>query len=207
VTASNLDSNPESYPADSPLVEGKAETQTPATLRYSVQGSRRPSVYFWAVALSGGGLGFALAGLSSFSGTNLLPFSDPSQLVFIPQGIAMLFYGVVGSLAGLYQWLSLVWNLGGGYNEFDKGSRTVTLFRQGFPGENREVKLIYPFADVQSVRVAIKDGLNPKRAIFLRVRGHGDLRLTSISEPMALADIENQAAEIARYLGVILEGI
>ncbi len=207
MTASNLDSNPESYPADSPLVEGKAETQTPATLRYSVQGSRRPSVYFWAVALSGGGLGFALAGLSSFSGTNLLPFSDPSQLVFIPQGIAMLFYGVVGSLAGLYQWLSLVWNLGGGYNEFDKGSRTVTLFRQGFPGENREVKLIYPFADVQSVRVAIKDGLNPKRAIFLRVRGHGDLRLTSISEPMALADIENQAAEIARYLGVILEGI
>ncbi len=207
MTASNLDSNPESYPADSPLVEGKAETQTPATLRYSVQGSRRPSVYFWAVALSGGGLGFALAGLSSFSGTNLLPFSDPSQLVFIPQGIAMLFYGVVGSLAGLYQWLSLAWNLGGGYNEFDKGSRTVTLFRQGFPGENREVKLIYPFADVQSVRVAIKDGLNPKRAIFLRVRGHGDLRLTSISEPMALADIENQAAEIARYLGVILEGI
>ncbi|MGF1575842.1 MAG: photosystem I assembly protein Ycf4 [Cyanophyceae cyanobacterium] len=188
-------------------MEGKAETQTPATLRYSVQGSRRPSVYFWAVALSGGGLGFALAGLSSFSGTNLLPFSDPSQLVFIPQGIAMLFYGVVGSLAGLYQWLSLAWNLGGGYNEFDKGSRTVTLFRQGFPGENREVKLIYPFADVQSVRVAIKDGLNPKRAIFLRVRGHGDLRLTSISEPMALADIENQAAEIARYLGVILEGI
>ena len=207
MTASNLDPNPESFPAESAPVEGKAETQVPATLRYSVQGSRRPSVYFWAVALSGGGLGFALAGLSSFSGTNLLPFSDPTQLTFIPQGIAMLFYGVLGSLAGLYQWLSLAWNLGGGYNEFDQGSRTVTLFRQGFPGENREVKLVYPFADVQSVRVALKDGLNPKRAIYLRVRGHGDLRLTSISEPMALADIENQAAEIARYLGVILEGI
>jgi hypothetical protein len=194
VAAPNLETNPES-------------AQTPAPLRYSVQGSRRPSVYFWALALSGGGIGFALAGLSSYTGLHLLPFSDPTQLVFIPQGIAMLFYGVLGSLAGLYQWLSIAWNLGGGYNEFDQASSTVTIFRQGFPGKNREVKLVYPLSDVQSVRVSLKDGLNPNRAIYLRVRGHGDLRLTSVSEPMPLAQIENQAAETARYLGVILEGI
>lgn len=89
------------------------EIRSADLLRYTVIGSRRPSVYFWAVALMGGGLGFTLAGLSSYLHRNLLPFSDPASLVFIPQGIAMLFYGVLGSLAGLYQWLSLYWNLGG----------------------------------------------------------------------------------------------
>lgn len=89
------------------------EIRSEDLLRYTVIGSRRPSVYFWAVVLTAGGLGFTLAGLSSYFHRNLLPFSDPASLVFIPQGIAMLFYGVLGFLAGLYQWLSLYWNLGG----------------------------------------------------------------------------------------------
>lgn len=189
------------------MTSSETPAATLAPLHYRVQGSRRPSVYFWALALSGGGVGFALAGISSYTGTNLLPFSDPTQLIFIPQGIAMLFYGVLGSLAATYQWLSLLWDLGGGSNEFDQATGKVTLIRKGFPGKNREVKLVYAIDSVQSVRVTLKDGLNPKRAIYLRVRGHGDLRLTPIGQPMPLAEIENQAAEIARYLGVILEGI
>jgi Ycf4. len=120
-------------PAGIPTVSAIVpEIRSADLLRYTVIGSRRPSVYFWAVALTGGGLGFTLAGLSSYLHRNLLPFSDPASLVFIPQGIAMLFYGVLGSLAGLYQWLSLYWNLGGGYNEFDRRTQKITLVRQAF---------------------------------------------------------------------------
>jgi hypothetical protein len=183
------------------------EIRSEDLLRYTVIGSRRPSVYFWAVVLTAGGLGFTLAGLSSYFHRNLLPFSDPASLVFIPQGIAMLFYGVLGFLAGLYQWLSLYWNLGGGYNEFNRRTQKITLVRQGFPGKNREVRLEYDFAEVQSLRVELREGLNPRRAIYLRVKGRGDIPLTGVGQPPSLAEIENQAAEIARFLNVSLEGI
>jgi hypothetical protein len=176
-------------------------------LRYSVVGSRRSSVYFWAIALSGGGLGFSLAGLSSYLHFNLIPFSDPASLLFVPQGITMLIYGTLGTLAGLYQWLTLYWNVGGGYNEFDRRTAKVTIYREGFPGKSREVKLVYDFADIQSVKVVLKEGLNPKRAIYLRVKGRGDVPLTAVGQPLPLAAVENQGAEIARFLNVILEGI
>jgi hypothetical protein len=39
------------------------------------------------------GLGFFLAGLSSYLQINLLQVTDTSEIVFIPQGIALLFYG------------------------------------------------------------------------------------------------------------------
>ncbi len=119
----------------------------------------------------------------------------------------MLFYGVLGSAAGLYQWLSLYWNLGGGYNEFDSSSGQATVFRYGFPGKNREVKLTFSLTDIQSIKVEVKEGLNPKRALFLKVRGRGDIPLTQVGQPLALSTIENQGAEIARFLDIPLEGV
>jgi hypothetical protein len=41
----------------------------------------------------------------------------------------------------------------------------------------------------------------------LRVKGRGDIPLTGVGQPPSLAEIENQAAEIARFLNVSLEGI
>lgn len=119
----------------------------------------------------------------------------------------MLFYGVLGSIAGLYQWLSLYWNLGGGYNAFDKQSGQATIFRYGFPGKNRQVELSLDLKDIQGIKVEVKDGFNPKRALFLKVKGRGDIPLTRVGQPLPLSTIENQGAEIARFLGIVLEGI
>ena len=58
-------------------------------------GSRRFSNYFWALFLLVGGLGFLLAGISSYFNRNFLPFSNPSELTFIPQGLVMMFYGTL----------------------------------------------------------------------------------------------------------------
>jgi hypothetical protein len=176
-------------------------------IKYVVVGSRRISVYFWAVALTLGGIGFTLAGLSSYLGRDLLPFSSPSTLIFIPQGIAMFFYGVLGTGAGIYQWLTLYWDLGGGYNEFNKEEGQITIFRKGFPGSNRELKLGYQFSEIQSVQVQLKEGLNPRRAIFLRTKGGRTIPLTGVGQPQSLSEIENEAANIARILSVPLEGI
>ncbi|GAB4235284.1 MAG: photosystem I assembly protein Ycf4 [Elainellaceae cyanobacterium] len=176
-------------------------------LRQEILGSRRLSNYLWATVSAIGGFGFLLAGLSSYLKTNLLPFSDPTQLVFIPQGIAMGFYGVAGLLLGLYLWLIVLWDVGGGYNEFNKEKGTATVFRYGFPGKNRRIDLTYPLEEVQAIRVSIKEGLNPQRALYLQIKGKGEIPLTRVGQPLPLSQLENQGAEMARFIGVPLEGL
>ncbi len=204
------------------MAASKASTPTPASkenrpgnrpsdktvLRRDMLGARRPSNYFWAAVTAVGGVGFFLAGISSYLHTNLLPFSDlPAQLVFIPQGIAMGFYGAVALLLCAYLTLIITWNIGGGYNEFDKNASEARIFRHGFPGKNREIDLRYPLKDLLAVRAEVKEGLNPKRALYLKVKGKGEIPLTRVGQPISLADLENQGAELARFLQVPLEGV
>lgn len=177
------------------------------TLRQDILGSRRLSNLLWAAIVTIGGVGFLLAGLSSYLKTNLLIVSDPSQLQFVPQGIALTFYGVAGSLLATYLWLLLVWNVGGGYNEFNKETGKVTIARQGYPGKNRQVEVEIPISEVQSIRAEIREGLSPKRALYLRSKKRRDVPLTRVGEPIALSTLENQGAELARFLQVPLEGL
>ncbi|MGL5032515.1 MAG: photosystem I assembly protein Ycf4 [Microcystaceae cyanobacterium] len=188
-------------------MSGQTEIQANQVLRQEVLGSRRLSNYFWAVASAIGGVGFFLAGLSSYLNVNLLIVSDPSELQFIPQGVALLFYGIAGSSLSTYVFLTMLWNVGGGYNEFNQETGKITLFRWGFPGKNRQILLDWAIADVLAVRVTIKDGLNPKRAIYLRIKQRRDVPLTRVGQPISLSQLENQGAELARFLGVPLEGL
>lgn len=177
-------------------------------MRQTILGARRPSNFFWAAVTAVGGIGFFLAGISSYLNTNLLPFSDlPAQLVFIPQGIAMGFYGTAALLLCIYLCLIVVWNVGSGYNEFDKETGEARIVRKGFPGKNREIELVYPLKDLLAVKAEIKEGLNPKRSLYLRIKGKGDLPLTRVGQPISLAELENQGAELARFLQVPLEGL
>ncbi|HHP7232824.1 MAG TPA: photosystem I assembly protein Ycf4 [Xenococcaceae cyanobacterium] len=177
------------------------------TLRQDVLGSRRLSNYFWAIIVTMGGVGFLLSGLSSYFRINLLLVSDASNLQFFPQGIALTFYGVAGCLLALYLWLVIFWDVGGGYNEFDKNTGKVKISRWGFPGKNRRVEVDIPLEDIQSVRAEIKEGLNPKRMLYLRAKKRREIPLTRVGEPIALSTLENQGAELARFLQVPLEGL
>ncbi|MEL6137189.1 MAG: photosystem I assembly protein Ycf4 [Cyanobacteria bacterium J06628_6] len=176
-------------------------------LRRPVLGSRRLSNYWWASVTALGGAGFLLAGLSSYLGKNLLPFADPTQLVFVPQGITMCFYGIAALGLSIYLWLVLSWNVGGGYNAFDKTAGEARIFRWGFPGKNRQIDLVYPLENILAVRVDIKEGINPKRALYLRVKGKGDIPLTRVGQPLPLSDLENQGAALAKFLQIPLEGL
>ncbi len=176
-------------------------------LRYEVIGSRRLSNYWWATVVAIGGVGFFLAGLSSYLNVTLLPFGDSINLVFIPQGIAIGFYGVAALLLATYLGLVITWDVGAGFNEFDKEAGMVKVFRWGFPGKNRRIDISCRIADVQSVRIVLREGFNPKRAVYLRIKGRGDIPLTRVGQPLSLAELENQGAEIASFLGVPIEGL
>jgi hypothetical protein len=173
----------------------------------AVLGSRRFSNFFWAVIVSIGGIGFLLTGLSSYFHTNLLPISHPIDLIFFPQGAALTFYGVAGTLLATYLWLAILLDIGGGYNEFNQNTGDITIFRNGFPGKNRRVELKSKIADAQAVRVDIRDGLSPKRTLYVRIKGRREIPLTRVGEPISLTELETQGANLARFLAVPLEGL
>jgi len=176
-------------------------------LNQKVLGSRRFSNYWWATIVSLGSSGFLLAGLSSYFQINLLLVTDPTQLIFVPQGLVMGLYGVAGLLLSLYLWLVILWDLGGGYNEFNRDTGQMKIFRWGFPGKNRRIEIDAPIEDVQSVRVEIKEGLNPRRALYLRVKGRRDIPLTRVGQPITLKELEIEGAKLAKFLEVPLEGL
>ncbi|MBW4518106.1 MAG: photosystem I assembly protein Ycf4 [Scytolyngbya sp. HA4215-MV1] len=185
----------------------KTTSEETRILHQSILGSRRLSNYWWATVVSLGGIGFLLAGVSSYLGVNLIPFVESPQIIFLPQGLAMSFYGTAGVLLGAYLWLAILWDLGGGFNEFNRKTGKVTIFRWGFPGKNRKVEATYPIEEIQSIRVVLQEGINPKRSLYLRVKGRRDIPLTRVGQPLPLSELENQGAELARFLQVPLEGL
>nr|YP_009564833.1 photosystem I assembly protein Ycf4 [Gelidium coulteri]YP_009565233.1 photosystem I assembly protein Ycf4 [Gelidium sinicola]QBA96184.1 photosystem I assembly protein Ycf4 [Gelidium coulteri]QBA96584.1 photosystem I assembly protein Ycf4 [Gelidium sinicola] len=172
-----------------------------------ILGSRRISNYWWATVILLGGLGFFLAGLSSYLKIELLPFTTSMNLLFIPQGIIMTFYGTIAILISIFLWFTIAWNVGSGYNEFNNEKGLITIFRLGFPGRNRVLKLQYNIQEIQSVRVIIQDGLTPRREIYLKTKDQREIPLTRVGQPLLLSEIEDQATSLAKFLGVVLEGI
>lgn len=177
------------------------------TRKEKILGSRRFSNYLWACLTFIGGLGFFLSGLSSYIKINLLPVTDSRQLIFIPQGITMIFYGTIGIVLSVYLWLTIIWDIGGGYNEFDLSKGKILIYRLGFPGKNRKIQLIYDIKEIKSIKIIIREGLNPKRKIYLCTKDLKEIPLTHVGGPLKLSKIEAKATELAKFLNVSLESL
>jgi Ycf4 len=175
--------------------------------RDTIVGSRRFSNYFWSFFLFVGGIGFLLAGISSYFKINLLPFANPTELVFIPQGLVMMFYGTLSFGISLYIILTLLLDIGSGYNEYNQIENLVKVVRKGFPGKNREVLLTYPLANVRSIGIKITEGLNPTRSIYLCLKDERKIPLTPVQEPSSISNLEEEAASIAKFLDLKLENL
>ena len=193
------------------------------TRRYLITGSQRSSNFFWASLIFFGGAGFLLTGFFSFLGTftplvslqeqnvsnlktglDLLPLANNS-IRFFPQGLIMSFYGSLGLIFGIYLWLTIFWKVGTGFNEFNKDTGVVRIFRWGLPGKDRQIDFSYRLKDIEALRVSLKEGIAPRRTIALQIKGKGEIPLTRIGEPMPLQDIENQASELANFLKVEIQ--
>jgi hypothetical protein len=172
-----------------------------------IVGSRRFSNYFWAFVLFIGGISFLLAGLSSYLKINLLPFTNTSELVFIPQGVVMMFYGTLSLSISVYTLLTVVWDIGSGYNEYNKIENLVKIVRRGFPGKNREILLTYPLNNIRAIGIKISEGLNPKRIIYLCLKDERKIPLTPVEQPSTISDLEENAADLAKFLELKLENL
>ena len=172
-----------------------------------IVGSRRFSNYFWSVFLFVGGLGFLLAGISSYFKINLLPFANPTELVFIPQGLVMMFYGTLSLGISVYITITVFLDIGSGYNEYNRTENLVKIVRKGFPGKNREILLTYPLSNIRSIGIKITEGLNPTRSIYLCLKDERQIPLTPVQEPISISDLEEEAANLAKFLDLKLENL
>nr|YP_009673727.1 photosystem I assembly protein Ycf4 [Cuscuta mexicana]QDF46439.1 photosystem I assembly protein Ycf4 [Cuscuta mexicana] len=162
-----------------------------------IPGSRKGSNFVWAFILFFGSLEFLLVGTSSYLSRNLI--------FFFPQGIIMIFYGMSGLFISLYLWSMLFWNVGGGYDQLDKKSGVICIFRWLFPGRNRRIVLRFLMKDIRSIRIEVKEGFYPRRVLYMDIRGQKAIALTRTDEILTPHEIEKRAAELASFLCVPIE--
>jgi hypothetical protein len=172
-----------------------------------IVGSRRFSNYFWSFFLLVGGIGFLLAGISSYIKVNLLPFANPTELVFIPQGLVMMFYGTLSFGMSVYIISTVLLDIGSGYNEYNKTENLVKIVRKGFPGKNREILLTYPLSNIRAIGIKITEGLNPTRSLYLCLNDDRNIPLTPVQEPISISNLEEEAADLAKFLDLKLENL
>ena len=173
-------------------------------LEQKIKGSRKVSNYLVASMLSIGGVGFLLASFSSYFGRDFLPLGNPSTLIFVPQGLVMGLYGVAAFLLAIYFWRLISIDYGSGVNRFDKNKGVLSLSRRGLL-KNIEIEI--PIEEIKAVKLEVREGFNPLRRVSLRIKGRKDLPISRVGSPQPLLDLENEGAEIARFLEVNLEGI
>ena len=176
-------------------------------IKEEIVGARNISNIIVTIILLMAGSGFFLAGLSSYLNINLLVISDTSEITFIPQGLALLFYGTGAIGISIYLILTIFWNIGSGYNEFSKQDELVRIVRIGFPGKNRTVFLSYEFKNIKNLKFLIKQGLNPRCNILLVLKDKREIPLFPAQFLLNPVEIENKAIQLSNFLNVPLENL
>jgi hypothetical protein len=174
-------------------------------IRENIVGSRNINSIVVMLILFFAGLGFFLAGLSSYLDVNLLKITDTTKISFIPQGIVMLFYGTGAIGIAIYVLLTVIWNIGSGYNEFSKNENLVRIVRLGFPGKNRTIFLSYDFQNLKNLKFLIKQGLNPRCNILLVLKDKREIPLFPAQFLLNPKETENKAIKLSNFLNIPLE--
>jgi len=115
--------------------------------------------------------------------------------------------GVLVFFLSFYWWFLIFWNVGSGFNEFNKKENSLRIFRWGYPGKNRRIDLSYSLGDIEAIRVELNQGLDSQRTIYLKLKGKREIPITGIGQPLTLKEIETQASELANFLQVAIEGL
>jgi len=176
-------------------------------IKENIIGARNFNSIIFMIILIIAGIGFFLAGLSSYLNINLLKISDTSEIRFIPQGIAMLFYGTGAIGIGIYLLLTVIWNIGSGYNEFSKIESIVRIVRLGFPGKNRTIFLSYEFKNIKNLKFLVKQGLNPRCNILLVLKDKREIPLFPAQFLLNPIETEKKAIQLATFLEVPVESL
>ena len=116
-----------------------------------IPGYHRVSNYAFKRVRGIRGARFFVIGFSRWLQKKLLPLTDIIGIKFIPQGLAMFFYGSLTVRSSLYIFVGRSWSLGSGFNEYNKEEGKLYIFRLRFPGQNRRRELFYSFLELKTL--------------------------------------------------------
>nr|YP_009409903.1 photosystem I assembly protein Ycf4 [Cressa cretica]ASJ65094.1 photosystem I assembly protein Ycf4 [Cressa cretica] len=117
----------------------------------------------------------------------------------------MSFYGIAGLFISSYLWCTISWNVGSGYDQFDRKEGIACIFRWGFPGKNRRIFFRFHIKDIRSLRIEVKEGIYARRVLYMDIRGQRAIPLTRTDENLTPGEIEKKAAKLAYFLGIPIE--
>ena len=123
----------------------------------------------------------------------------------------MLFYSIIGFILSIYLWFVILWNIGDGFNEFNKKKGTLRIVRQGFPGKNRRIQMVYFLKDITCIRLEQNKTLtstalgSTSRVIYIQLKNKVKIPLTQIGQPLSLEEIEEKGAMLSSFLQVPLQ--
>lgn len=98
-------------------------------------------------------VGFLFTGSLSYFKYN---FTNSINLLFFPQGITMIFYGSIGLISSIHQFLNLYFKVGDGFNEFNKEKGIIKIYRKNLPGKNSSINIEYPIKDILRKKTIFK---------------------------------------------------
>ncbi|KAL4198098.1 hypothetical protein AMTRI_Chr03g138500 [Amborella trichopoda] len=85
----------------------------------------------------------------------------------------MCFYGIAGLFISSYLWCTILWNVGSGYDIFDRKEGTVGLFRWGFPRRNRRFFFRFLMREIRSIKREVKEDIYPRRVLSIEISSQG----------------------------------
>lgn len=180
-------------------------------LKESITGARNIRSIFVTFILFLAGLGFFKTGFLSYTIKTFpelaLQENNLQTIPFFPQGMTMLFYGSLALGIACYFFLTILWNIGSGYNLYSQVEQTIRLVRLGFPGKQREIFLSYEISRIQKLKFVVKQGVNPRATIFIVLK---DLREIPLYPPQSFLnplEIEKKAIELSNYFNLPLENL
>ncbi|AGY61436.1 Ycf4 protein (plastid) [Lotharella oceanica] len=175
--------------------------------KYEIKGSRTLSNLIFFILLLFGSLYFFSISYNSYfysqdvySKADLVQTDLDSLISFFPQGLVMGFYSFFGLFLSYDLLLGFIFNIGYGYNEFNRKEKIVRIFRWGYPGENRRVEACFSFDDLKSIKIL----LGSKNILYLSLKGDSDIPLTREGFFESLDLLEEQATDIAQFIGIPL---
>nr|YP_010033573.1 photosystem I assembly protein Ycf4 [Christia vespertilionis]QOW40610.1 photosystem I assembly protein Ycf4 [Christia vespertilionis] len=177
--------------------------------------SRNLSYYFWAFFGLFGSLGCLSLSFFSYVDKDFIVFSEelydfpfiPESLYlpFFPQGLVLGFYGIAGVFLSLYLWCIIFWDVGGGYDMFDKKEKKIEFVRWGFPND---ITLEIPMEEILYLRIATHtktDFFNRTfkyEILYLETENNGLIPLTRLEDDLLPIDIAFIAYELSWFLRV-----
>nr|YP_010700401.1 photosystem I assembly protein Ycf4 [Phacus arnoldii]WCH63561.1 photosystem I assembly protein Ycf4 [Phacus arnoldii] len=181
--------------------------RTNTIFKQEIVNEQKITDYLLSITMFLGSLGFSIVGISSYLNFNLVPFLNSKEIIFFPQGLTMCFYGIFGLILSSYQILIIYWNIGQGYNKFDKEKGTLEIFRKGFPGENSKIKLKFLIILIEAIKIENNTNIfNSKQIIFICLKEKVEIPLLQIKIPIKINEIEEKASELASFLNIPLRG-